>query len=352
MSGVWIGQARSIGLWTNINQYVETYVNIHQTAVDEPWYQTWSNLITEDRILTKERHFQFIAYRITHNPDATVEDCINKLFELIPRLSEHINIIDTNDRGNIQYTYVPYIPMSQTDVPEKDIPTVNPYSILQDDASTSQENDKLDDILRSDTDQEKSDASPIISPPKSSDTTPIRQFKATFTKVSDAIDDLSTPKISEINTNEFIRDIKTIYKHMLTAFDSTCKQIVQKYDVLYDTNHKQDTEISLKQYHETLEELTNSQIDNFETKLQHTLSQYDTKINDLNKRLNILTDRINNVNLRKSPVPQTPRSKQSPYTPQKSIHTTKESNTPSIQQYFHQHSLKFEHQGDEYYLQD
>ena len=27
-------------------------------------------------------------------------------------------------------------------------------------------------------------------------------------------------------------------------------------------------------------------------------------------------------------------------------------NTPSIQQYFHQHSLKLEHQGDEYYLQD
>ena len=69
-------------------------------------------------------------YRITDNPDATVKDGINKLFELILCLSGHINIIDMNDCGNIQYTCIPYIPMSQTDIPEKDIPIVNSYSAL------------------------------------------------------------------------------------------------------------------------------------------------------------------------------------------------------------------------------
>ena len=62
MSGIWIGQARSIGLWTNVNQYVETYINIHPTAIKEPWYQIWCDLILADQILTKDRHFQFIAY--------------------------------------------------------------------------------------------------------------------------------------------------------------------------------------------------------------------------------------------------------------------------------------------------
>ena len=74
-----------------------------------------------------------------------------------------------------------------------------------------QENDELEEILQSDNEQTKSDTSPIISPPKLGDRTPIRQFKDTFTKVSDALDELSSPKVSETDTTEFTRDIKTIY---------------------------------------------------------------------------------------------------------------------------------------------
>ena len=114
---MWIGQARSIGLWTSVNQYVETYINIHPTVTKETWYQTWCDLISKDQILTKDRHFQFSAYWITNNPDATVEMCVQTLFEPIPSLLEHINIIDTNNKGNIQYTYTLFIPMSQTDNP-------------------------------------------------------------------------------------------------------------------------------------------------------------------------------------------------------------------------------------------
>ena len=146
MSGVWIGQARSIGLWTNVNQYVETYINIHPTVIDEPWYHTWRNLITQDQILNKERHFQFIAFRITQNPDATIEACIHKLFDLIPKLSDRIDIVDTNEKGNIQYTYIPYIPISKSDIPSKETST-NPYLVLQDDTSSSYGNDELDKIL-------------------------------------------------------------------------------------------------------------------------------------------------------------------------------------------------------------
>ena len=86
ISDVWIGQTCSIGLWMNVNQYVETYINIHPTFTKEPWYQTWCDLISKDQILTKDQHFQFIAYRITNDTDVTVEICVWTLFELIPRL--------------------------------------------------------------------------------------------------------------------------------------------------------------------------------------------------------------------------------------------------------------------------
>ena len=140
MSGVWIGQARSIGLWTNVNQYVETYINIHPTVIDEPWYHTWRNLITQDQILNKERHFQFIAFRITQNPDATIEACIHKLFDRIPKLLDHIDIVDTNEKGNIQYTYIPYTPISQSNIPSQETST-NLFTVLQETSFASDDPD-------------------------------------------------------------------------------------------------------------------------------------------------------------------------------------------------------------------
>ena len=50
---------------------------------------------------------------------------------------------------------------------------------------------------------------------------------------------------------------------MLTAFDTTCSQIVQKYNVLYDKTQKRNTEISVERYRQKLEEVTDCQIVNF-----------------------------------------------------------------------------------------
>ena len=347
MSGVWIGQARSIGLWTNIDQYVETYINIHRTATKEQWYQTWCDLISKDQILTKERHFQFIAYRITGDPDATVETCVRTLFDLIPNLSEHINILDTNDKGNIQYTYVPYIPMSQSTNPSEESST-NPYSVFRRDSSTTDDpEDELDEILQSE-DERKINLSPLISPPKSEDTSPIRQFKDTFTKVSTALDDLNTSKSTDNDTATFIRDMKSVYKHMLSAFESTCQQISNHNKTEYESKCISILNKSLHSYTQKLDDISTKQLNFFETQLQTKIEYYDSKINVLDKRLANISRKINTTNVQKSPVPNTPKSKPSFLTPQKS-HAVAQN---SIQQYFHQNTLKFDHQGDEYYLQD
>ena len=54
-------------------------------------------------LLNKEGHFQSIAFQITGDPDSTVHNCIKSLFHLIPKLTDHIEIINTNEKGNIQY---------------------------------------------------------------------------------------------------------------------------------------------------------------------------------------------------------------------------------------------------------
>ena len=105
MSQTWIGKARSLSLWAHINNYVDAYTTIHQTPPDEPWFQRWKELINIHNITKKKRDFEFIAYVITGNPEATVFEYIQHIFSFIPELDKHINITSTNINGNIQYTY-------------------------------------------------------------------------------------------------------------------------------------------------------------------------------------------------------------------------------------------------------
>ena len=102
MSTVWVGQSRCHALWVTIDKYVKNYITEHDVN-DEPWYKKWYKLIHKDMLLDKEQHFQFITFQITGDPDSTVHDCILSLFHLIPKLTDHIEIIDTNEKGNIQY---------------------------------------------------------------------------------------------------------------------------------------------------------------------------------------------------------------------------------------------------------
>ena len=80
MSGVQICQIRSIGLWNHGIFYVKSYINIHHTSRDEQWLQQCHKLITDDKILTKYRHFQYIEYKITGKPGANVAKCITTTF--------------------------------------------------------------------------------------------------------------------------------------------------------------------------------------------------------------------------------------------------------------------------------
>ena len=276
--------------------------------------------------------------------------CVRILFDLIPRLSEHVNIVDTNDKGNIKYTCTPYIPMSQNDNPSEE-PSKNSYSVFQGDSSTSDDPDnKLDKILQSDNER-KLDISPLISPPKSGDTTPIRQFKDTFNNVTTVLDDFNTSKTSDSDTTTFIRDMKSVYTHMLAAFETTFTQISDHNQKTYETHCANILNKSFNSYKEKLNDISAKHLNLFDQHIQAKLTTYNSKINLLDERLKDITTKVNTTNIYKTPIPDIPKSKQSFVTPRKQL-SGAVAQTSSIQQYFHQNTLKFDHHGEEYYLQD
>ena len=145
--------------------------------------------------------------------------------------------------------------MTQSNNPGLESST-NPYSIFQSDSPTTVDpEDKLDEILHSDNEQ-KLNISLMISLPKSGDSSPIRQFKDIFTKVSTALDELNTSKASDSNTTTFIKDIKSAYKHMLAAFDSTYEQISNHNKTVYNTHCNNYLNTSLHMYKHKLDDIT------------------------------------------------------------------------------------------------
>ena len=352
MSGVWIGQARSIGLWTNINNYVDTYVNVHHTPDTETWYHLWRKYVSEDKILDKDRHFQYIAFRITGNADATVKDCVDKLCDLIPRLADHINILDTNEKGNIQYTLLPYTPLSQTDA----IPSLqssNPFSALQSDSTSSTDHkniDELDEILNSDDEASKLSTSQIVSPPKSRDSTPIKQFKKAFSNITNAIDEISESKtIPDTATTDFIKDINTLYKNILSAFDQTCQHITTDKVKIFETNHTKQVKNLLHEFENRLDSICNEKLHSFQLRMNTSINSYHKQYEHLEKQMNNITTELESNIKRFQSKPQTPYSK-SP-SPKRTVKQPS-SMSPTIQHYFQKDTLKFLHQGDEYFLQD
>ena len=136
---------------------------------------------------------------------------------------------------------------------------------------------------------------------------------------------------------------------MLVAFDSTCEQISNHNKTVYNTQCNNYLNTSLHTYKHKLDDITTKQLKIFETQLHTKIADYDSKINSLDKHLKDISTKINTTTVYTSPVPNSPKSKPSLPTPQKSSAVAQ---TPSIQQYFHQNTLKFDHQGDEYYLQN
>ena len=125
MTGVWVGKARCLTLWNSINDYVNTFVANNDTPDNTPWLQHWKELIGKHKILDK-RDFEFLAFVITGNADATVLDCIQTLTSLIPNLSKHLTIELTNNNGNVQYKYVPLQPIQSV----SKLTDTNPFTPL------------------------------------------------------------------------------------------------------------------------------------------------------------------------------------------------------------------------------
>lgn len=350
MSQAWIGKARSLSLWTQIDIYVDSYVSIHQTSPDESWYLRWKELINFHKITKKKRDFEFIAYVITGNPEATVLDCLKYLFTFIPDLDKHFHITLTNQsNGNIQYTYSP---------PTND--TSNRFAaFLSDEHSDSQAEKELDDILDSDNTDTKHPASNSNIFGEALD-----NATSTLKKLSD---------FRESSSNESTNESRQHLDELETKYEQAIQTYTTKFSTTIDTISN-DNERAIRhihnEYYDTFCQKCDAyyfeQLERFEKQLQDSLSKYDLELNQrvdsFKKQCQKIEQSVHTVfshnisNRNKSsnitspttPTPVTSRQK----TPTKQFGATQsDRNTIPIQNYFN-HNLKFEHEGDTYYLQD
>ena len=54
------------------------------------------------KISDKTREFQVIALSITGNPDASINDCIATVLDLVPSLRNYFTILEQNEKGNLK----------------------------------------------------------------------------------------------------------------------------------------------------------------------------------------------------------------------------------------------------------
>ena len=173
-------------------------------------------------ILDKDCHFQFIAFKITGDPDSNIHQCLQSLFELIPDLSNHIEILDSNEKGNIQY-----IVKNQTSRPQTS--DNNLFCLLQ---GINDDDDESTD----DTHQQPPTDTPLppsirnVSPIKSTDNTPTRIFKGAYIEATSALDAIEKSTRTHTDphlpseTTEFIANICSIYANIKSSFEHSCKQ--------------------------------------------------------------------------------------------------------------------------------
>ena len=260
MSQLWIGKGRSVTLWTQIDDYVDSYVTIHKTPSDASWFLRWKELINFHKITKKKREFEFIAYVITGNPEATILDCITRLFTYIPDLDNHMHITLTNPtNGNIQYTYTP--PKTDT--------TTNRYAALtSDENSDSQAERDLEDILQSST----------TDPDKHSTDNVFDSALDTATSTLKKLSDFTEPIDDTSALDDFDNKCKTLLDHYTTTFSATIDTICNDnertirhiHNEYFDTFcHKCDT-----YYYE--------QIERFEKQIEENLIKLDSDLNQNN----------------------------------------------------------------------
>ena len=345
MTGAWTTKTRSSGLWSHVNTYVNSYSTVNDIDSNEPWLKRWNELVTVHNILKKKRDFEFIAYVITGNPEASIVDCIQHLFTFIPFLDQHINIYAISINGNIQYSYNE--DTTQPAIPEDKEQTIdkNRFASLKSDEESIEENE-LDDILNS--------TSP---PPPDNDvySQALDTATSTLKKLSDYTGNETDPNDTSIEN--YKTNLESINKLFLDAHQKQLEEM----NTDYTANIERVTDDLFNTYREKCEKYHNTKLNNFTSyvtnNLQELSEELDTKLSDLDSKLRAIESKINllqspykpQVSTYQKPSPSPTRSSN---TPVKQFGATKTPmNTTPIQNYFH-HNLRFEHQSDTYYLQD
>ena len=192
-------------------------------------------------ILNKDHHFQFIAFKTTGDPDSNVHQCLQSLFQLIPDLSNHIEILDSNEEGNIQYIVKNQASRQQTS-------DNNPFRLLQ--CSYDDDDESTDD-----THQQPPTDSPLppcvcnVSPIKYMDNTPTRIFKGAYIEATSTLDAIEKSAQTHTDphlpseTTEFVANICSIYATIKSSFEHSCKQQISEYQSIPQTVASEHYEI-------------------------------------------------------------------------------------------------------------
>ena len=104
----WTGKNSAHKLWTEINNYVDVFTSTHQSHLETEWFHKWYRIYQIGRIGERRIPYEVAALTICENPDATINDCVTTLKELIPELSLYLRIHQIGEQGNIRYTFEDY----------------------------------------------------------------------------------------------------------------------------------------------------------------------------------------------------------------------------------------------------
>ena len=320
-------------------------------------------LVNRHKILEK-CDFEFLAFVITGDPDATVLKCITTVIDLIPDLSKHLIIEHTNNNGNVQYRYIPLHPPAQS---ISKLTDENKFSALQSDTDSEHV---------SHNDDEPSDDSPPPSkrPPTSShvidniyetqslpqpSTSPGKLFQSALKNASSTLDAIHSASKDIHPTAQLQIDFDHIYDNMVqkmtTASNEHTNNLRASLSLLHDEYFN---DFCLK-----CDEHCKNLADDFDSAMSQKLNEFESKIKMFETKIIAIQNNINNIRT-SSPRPSPTRSRSSykskhtpqqvkPHTfgPTKQIQSsTMDNNT--IPQYFHTTSLEFWHQADRYHLLD
>ena len=141
----WTGKGTAYKIWKDVNTYVESYTSEHPHELQSSWFQKWYKFYHESKIGDETISVQVAALVISGNPHASIYDCVQILFHLIPDLKQHLIVQEIGKHnGNIRYylneygfctptrTASPVLPVQPVSTSNADVVTCNCYELLQD----------------------------------------------------------------------------------------------------------------------------------------------------------------------------------------------------------------------------